>query len=213
MAMKRDRISPTLSSMGLRAEASLAKHLLQENCWKNNLVADISKVDYLEGHQGRTNLHLLEGLSLFADDYYVYGVLDQAETVHVRGRKVSCEPAAKQIVARISLVVQKVLGGPRKKHKNLAHRACKHKRLQNPGNNCENRERNRAAGKKAVKKLFPEKEVYAFFIAKIDVSEVEITQLQECLPTLARHLENRGDGTYQIEYPGLLRSGRQKNSG
>ena len=46
-------------------------------------------------------------------------------------------------------------GRPAKKHKNLAHRACKHKRLQNPGNNCENRERNRAAGKKAVEKALP----------------------------------------------------------
>ena len=50
------------------------------------------------------------------------------------------------------------------------------------------------------KKLFPEKEVYACFVLKIDVSEVEIAHLQERLPTLARLLESRGDSTYEIDY-------------
>ena len=42
--------------------------------------------------------------------------------------------------------------------------------------------------------------MYAYFLAKIDVSGVEIAHLQECLPMLARLLESRGDGTYQIDY-------------
>ena len=50
------------------------------------------------------------------------------------------------------------------------------------------------------KKLFPEKEVYACFVVKIDVSEVEIAYLQEHLPTLARLLESRGDSMYEIDY-------------
>ena len=48
--------------MGLQVEASLAKHFLHENCWESNLVANISNVDYLEGHQRRTNLGPLDGL-------------------------------------------------------------------------------------------------------------------------------------------------------
>ena len=44
---------------------------------------------------------------------------------------------------------------PSKKHKNLEHSACKWQRLQNCGNDCENRERHRAAGKKAVEKALP----------------------------------------------------------
>ena len=112
-AMARERHTATLASMGLRAEASLAKNLIRENCWGNNLLPDISKVDYWEGHQGRTNLQLLDGLPLFVDDIYICGYLDQTEVVRTRG-KVSCEPVAKQIVARISMVVQEVLGGPRK---------------------------------------------------------------------------------------------------
>ena len=71
--------------MGLQVEASLAKHFLHENCWESNLVANISNVDYLEGHQRRTNLGPLDGLPLFIDNFYVFGLLDHTEIVHVRG--------------------------------------------------------------------------------------------------------------------------------
>ena len=54
--------------------------------------------------------------------------------------------------------------------------------------------------RKQWKKLFPEKEVYACFVAKIDVSEVDIAHLQERLPMLARLLESRGDSMYEIDY-------------
>ena len=50
------------------------------------------------------------------------------------------------------------------------------------------------------KKLFPEKEAYACFVVKIDVSEIKITHLQERLSTLARLLESRGDSMYEIDY-------------
>ena len=40
----------SLTQIGLRAEKNVAKHLLAENGWESNLVADVSKVDYLEGH-------------------------------------------------------------------------------------------------------------------------------------------------------------------
>ena len=44
------------------------------------------------------------------------------------------------------------------------------------------------------------KEVYAYFVAKIDVSKVDIVHLQERLPTLARLLESCGDGMYKMDY-------------
>ena len=40
----------SLTQIGLRAEKNVAKQILAENGWESNLVADISKVDYLEGH-------------------------------------------------------------------------------------------------------------------------------------------------------------------
>ena len=54
--MEGERIWTALSSMGPRTEASLAKQFVQEHCWESKLVADILKVNYLEGHQGRTDL-------------------------------------------------------------------------------------------------------------------------------------------------------------
>ena len=54
--------------------------------------------------------------------------------------------------------------------------------------------------RKQWKKLFLEKEVYACFVAKIDVSEVDIAHLQERLPMMARLLASRGDGMYEIDY-------------
>ena len=189
-AMARERYTATLSSMGFRAEASLAKHLLLENCWENSLLPDISKVDYLEGHQGRTNLQPLDGLPLF---------VDRTEVVGVRG-KVSCEPVSKQIVARISMAAQEVLGGPRKNTRisSTVLASSKGSKIMETIAKIESDPGSGQEG--SGKKLFPVKEAYACFVVKIDVSEVEITHLQQRLPTLARLLESRGDSMYEIDY-------------
>ena len=146
---------------------SLAKHLLLENCWGDNLLSDISKVDYFEGNQGGTNLQPLDGLPLFVDDIYICGYLDQTEVVRTPGT-LSCEPVSKQIVQRISKIMETTHTG---------HWA-----------------------RMRWKQIFPEKEVFACFVAKVDVSEVEIALLQERLSTLARLLESRGDSMYEIDY-------------
>ena len=122
--MEQQRIRTTLSNMGLRAETSLTKHILQENWWESNFVADISNVNYLEGNEGRTNLQPLDGLPLFVDDFYVFGFLDQTEIVHVRGRKVSCEPVAKQSVQDFDGRAGSSWGA-----ENKHNGACKRKRL------------------------------------------------------------------------------------
>ena len=61
----------TLESMGMRSKKAVAIHILQENVYESNLVPDIANVDYLAGHQGRTNLQPLAGLQVFVDDVYV----------------------------------------------------------------------------------------------------------------------------------------------
>ena len=174
--MARERHTATLSSIGFRAEASLAKHLLLENCWENNLLPDISKVDYLEGHQGRTNLQPLDGLPLFVDDIYICGYLDQTEAVRIRG-KVSCEPVSKQIVARISMAPQEVLGDPRKNTRisSTVLATSKGSKIMETIATIESDTGQRA--RRQWKKLFPEKEAYACFVAKVDVSEVDIAHL------------------------------------
>ena len=55
-------IQATFAVMGLRAKKSLVHHILVENAYENNVVSDISKVAYLQGHRGRTKLQPLPGL-------------------------------------------------------------------------------------------------------------------------------------------------------
>ena len=43
----------SLAQIGLRTGKNVTKHLLAKNSWESNLVADISKVDHLEGDQGK----------------------------------------------------------------------------------------------------------------------------------------------------------------
>ena len=101
----------------------------------------------------------MEGLPLFVDDYYVFGFLDQAETVCIRGKKVSCEIVAKQIVARISMAVQEALGGSRKHTKisNTVLASAKGSKILETIAKIESDTGQRA--RKQWKKLFPEKEV------------------------------------------------------
>ena len=211
--MARERHTATLSSMGLRAEASLAKHLLLENCWENNLLPDISKVDYFEGHQGRTNLQPLEGLPLFVDDIYICGYLDQTEVVRTRGT-LSCEPVSKQIVQRISMAVQEVLGGPRKNTRisNTVFATSRGSKIS--GNDCEKRERHWAAGKKAVETALPREGGLRVFCSKgrrvggryRPSAGAPTNAGQTSGKPRRQHVRNR-------LYPGLLRNGRQKRSG
>ena len=102
----------TLKSMGLRSEKNVALQILQENTWESNLVPDIAGVDYLAGHQGRTNLQPLEGLPPFCDDYFVHGRLRNEEIVRVRGKRPMCttgeEGSGKRVCKKISLAAQEV---------------------------------------------------------------------------------------------------------
>ena len=95
---------------------------------------------------------------------------------------------------------------PSKKHKNLEHSACKWQRLQNRGNDCENRERHRAAGKKAVEKALPGEGGVRMFCSENRCvggrdrpSAVTPTNAgQTSAKSRRQHVQNR-------LYPGLLR--------
>ena len=81
--------------MRLRAGKNVAKHLLAENGWESNIVADSSKVECLEGHQGRIQLQPLEGLPILSDDLYTSTAFSKgwsrvgskALALHIRRRR------------------------------------------------------------------------------------------------------------------------------
>ena len=72
--------------IGLWSEKRLSYHLLLENTYENNLLSDISNVDYTKGNLGPNDLEPLEGLEMFIDDIYVYGYLSRSTLVDKRGK-------------------------------------------------------------------------------------------------------------------------------
>lgn len=140
----------------------------------------------------------MDGLPLLVDDFYVFGFLAQTEIVHFRGRKVSCRPVAKQIVARITMMVQEVLG-ERRRNVTITNTVLANAKYSKIVDTIAKIEHRRA--RENWEKLFPERKLCAYFAAKIDVSEAEIGRLQKSLLTLCRLLECRGDGIHQIDYP------------
>ena len=82
-------IQATFASMGIRAKKATSPHLLVENANENNLLSDISRVDYLANNRGRTHLRPLYGLPVFVDDVYAFGYLRKEDIVETKG-KVLC---------------------------------------------------------------------------------------------------------------------------
>ena len=101
------------------------------------------------------------------------------------------------------MAVQEVLGGPRRNTRisSTVLASAKGSKIMETIAKIESDTGQRA--RRQWKNLFPEKEACACFVVKIDVSEVEIAHLQERLPTLARLLESRGDGMYEIDYSSI----------
>ena len=102
-------IQTTFEEMGFRCKESIAWHLVLENGYNNNLVSDISNVDYLQNHQGTMELEPLEGLPPFVDDIFVYGYIHPNHMVR-RGNKVSYTTGdnggAKIVVSTICNIVR-----------------------------------------------------------------------------------------------------------
>ena len=122
-AMACKRHTATLLSMGLRAEASLAKHLLLENCWENNLLPYIQS--RLLGRPPRPNKPPAIGGSA--------AVCRRHLRVRVFGPNRD-RSHSQQSILRASVEAdssQNCDGGarsprwPSRKHKDLEHSACK----------------------------------------------------------------------------------------
>ena len=168
----------TLESMGLRSVEAVAKHILQENVWENNLIPGIAGVDYFAGHQGRTNLQPLDGLPAFVDDFYVYGPLRENEIVRVRGRKPACttgeEGSGKRVVSQISLFVRQVWGCEDGfKNVSIAHTVYANFRSSRIIETVEKIEKETGyRARRRWNELYPNENPAAYFAAKVDVSEL-----------------------------------------
>ena len=85
-SQRKEILEITFKQLGLRTYKNLAAHLLLENAYESNLIADISKVDYTKGHLGQTDLQELKDVPLFCDDLYIYTYLSKEDTIKVNGK-------------------------------------------------------------------------------------------------------------------------------
>ena len=190
---KMDPRHATLREMGLRTEKSIALHLLQENTYESNLVSDIANAPYLRGNAGRTHLAPIPGFPPFVDDIYVYGRLLERDTVRV-GNRVSCTTgehgSAARIVSQISLFVRDVWppGEHKHIHVSIANTVAvgSGTRIPQTIQGIEERDEGRLASTWAA--LHGGERAAAYFVAKLDVSELPIAALHAGLPALQRLL-------------------------
>ena len=98
----------SFKEIGLRSEKRLSYHLLLENTYENNLLSDISNVDYTKGNLGPTDLEPLEGLEMFIDDIHVYGYLSKSTLADKRGKvllSTGKNGHAKRVVGAIQMCI------------------------------------------------------------------------------------------------------------
>ena len=195
----------TLREMGLRTEKAIALHILQENTFESNLVSDIANAPYLRGNTGRTHLAPLPGLPPFVDDIYVYGRLEEKDIVRVGGR-ISCTTgpngAAARTVSQISLFARAVW--PPEEHKwihvFIANTVATNSgtRIPQTIEGIEEEDEGRLA--KTWADIHGGARAAAYFVAKLDVSELPFKALQAGLPQLQRQLVANGMALYQVDY-------------
>jgi len=105
MAHDIDNLHKTFQDMGFQVAKAIALHLLQENTHDSNLLADISEVNYTQGHCGCTMLHVqqLEGLAPFANEIYIFSYEHQDNFIFARGRHLCTTVKGTSTSARSSL--------------------------------------------------------------------------------------------------------------
>ena len=189
----------TFGSMGLRCKKSVATHLLLENAYESNLLSDISKVDYLAGNLGRTNLRPLEGLPPFVDDIFVFGYLSREECVFQKG-KLSCtsgeKGAAKVVVASIANALERAVGKRGYMQTSLVHTvAAGDTRSSTIRATIAKIEKDALyKANREWKEIHPQKEIAGYFVAKCDVSEVPPEELHSGLHVFEKCLVGYGYG-------------------
>ena len=205
-------VQATFQQMGIRSEKYLSTHLLLENAHESNLVPDIANVDYLANHLGRTSLRPLEGLPTFVDDVYVFGYLRRGDCVVARGQ-LSCTTgeygSAKDIVSRISTAIRTSMRTSPSVARHGHIPANIVRTLATQPNSKVGSVRTTISrieadtNKRALAKwleTYPDTKPAGIFVAKLDVSEIPIDDLQNALPGFERLLLAHGYGLYCIDY-------------
>ena len=85
-----DVIETTFRELGRKSNKNIGYHIIKENINENNLISDISIVDYTQNNKGKTHLKEIEGFDIFVDDLYIYGYLKKEDIIFNTKGKISC---------------------------------------------------------------------------------------------------------------------------
>ena len=204
---RKQTIEVTFSEMGIRAKNRIAEHLLVENAFDNNLITDITNVDYTEGNLGKVHLQPLEDIPIFCDDAYLYTYLSREDVVFGKMGKVQCttgeKGASEDIVGRFLNAARQTIG----KDNNIHMHTFIVLTLSIPTNQDVGIMRNTVSKIEENKKIKEKwikyhngKEPVALVVAKIDFSTVSIETIEDKLPEFEARLFSMGAFLFSLDY-------------
>ena len=198
------KIEATFKEMGKRSLKTIAEHILKENINEDNLISDISNVDYTKNNQGKTHLQEIEGFGLFVDDLYIYGYLRKEDIVFTSKGGVSCTEggngSACFVVEMLRNIVKQTIG----KNSNLPHINIMHTvELRDIADSSilktiEEIEKNHLVRQKWEERTLDK--AFAVFVVKVDVSNIPIQELQKYIKELEQALFTIGYYIYCVDY-------------
>ena len=197
-------IEATYRAMGKRSALKIAEHILKENIHEDNLINDIANVDYTKGHHGKTHLKEIEGFGLFVDDLYIYGYLGREDIAYNPSGGISCTQGANGaaccIVEMLRSLVRQTIG----KNSNMPHINIMHTvEIGNQTNSSILKTIAQIERKNPIRKKWEERttrQAFGVFVAKVDVSNIEIKELQRYTPELEKSLFANGYYVYCVDY-------------
>ena len=201
---EKETIETTFKAMGRRSALKIAEHILKENIHEDNLISDISNVDYTKGHQGKTHPQEIEGFGLFVDDLYIYGYLGREDIAYNPKGGISCTQGANGsaccIVELLRSLVRRTIG----KNSNLPHINIMHTvEIANQQNSSILKTVAGIEKKTQTRKKWEEinnRQAFGVFVAKVDVSNITIQELQKYTPDLEKLLFTNGFYIYCVDY-------------
>ena len=201
---EKEIIEATYRAMGRRSAAKIAEHILKENIHEENLINDIANVDYTKGHQGKTHLQEIEGFGLFVDDLYIYGYLGREDIAYNPTGGISCTQGANGsaccIVEMLRSLVRQTIG----KNSNMPHINIMHTvEITNQTNSSILKTVAEIEKKAPIRKKWEERttrQAFGVFVAKVDVSNIPIQELQKYTPELEKSLFANGYYVYCVDY-------------
>ena len=201
---EKETIEATYKAIGKRSAAKIAEHILKENIHEDNLINDIANVDYTKGHQGKTHLQEIEGFGLFVDDLYIYGYLGKEDIAYLPKGGISCTQGANGsaccIVEMLRSLVRQTIG----KNSNMPHINIMHTvEIGNQTNSSILKTIVEIEKKTPIRKKWEERttrQAFGVFVAKVDVSNIPIQELQRYTPELEKSLFANGYYIYCVDY-------------